>query len=327
VEAAWEAVEKGILAKQDALIKRIDEARAAGEEVGVSWLIMEERYDALLSQIRGGALAGDAAPAVAEAQRDLVRVAAEHAEKLTYLSVGAATVKAAAVAGVVWNRLPVEALETLVGFAGDGSPLATLFEDVAKERADAVRDTLIAGVGRGASAREIATELETVADVSRARALTIARTETHRAYRQASLDSYAQNPGIIDGWTWVCVCDRRSCAGCWAMHGTVHPLTQKFFGTHPSCRCSAAPHLRDLRTDPATQPDVRPVILTGVQKFAALPEADQKKILGPTLHEKYQAGGITLADAVHARQDPRWGTTRTRATIAQAEANAAARSR
>lgn len=304
----------------------MQEAEDAGEPVTQTWLLTEARYEALLEQIRaGGELAGTkAATATGTAQAGAVETAAAAAARWTAKSVGVGTVKQLAqVTGISWNALPADALKAVVGLAGDGSPLLDLFRSVSSDRADQVRDTLLAGIGRGASAREIATELQQISDVSAARARTIARTEVNRAARSATIDSYAQNPTLVSGWVWLSSADLRTCPACWAMHGTEHPLSEEF-GSHPACRCCACPSLVDIRSS-ADQPDVRPKFEAGADKFADLDEADQKTILGPKMYGEFAAGRVSLADTVHITADPRWGITRTAASVSQALQSAASR--
>ncbi|MES2460270.1 MAG: phage minor head protein, partial [Armatimonadota bacterium] len=274
----------------DSLLERIRDAQENGDTIGVSWLLQEERYSSLLQQITAqrDSYAPTAATATAAAQSAAVETAAKAAESWTYLSVGARGVKQAAAVGVVWNKLPVDRLEAYVGLAGDGSPLRNLFTSVSTDRANDVRDILFSGIGSGESAKSIAARLQTVSDVSAARARLIARTEVNRAHRAAAIGSYANNAGIIDGWIWKASCDSRTCTACWAMHGSWHANDEPF-GSHPACRCSAVPSVRDLRTSPG-QKDLRPKVELGPDRFEALSDAEKKEILGPALFKKYKAG-------------------------------------
>ena len=318
---AYDSVEKAIAENQQELLDQIQEAESQGETISPSWLVEQKRYSDLLDQIHKAAadLSG-ASSSLTTAQEGAVLFGAATAERLTYIAAGGESVARAA--GIVFNRLPQEQLLAAVGTTADGSPLSTLFQDLAGDRADQVRQTLLAGIGSGSSSTQIAKDLQTVADISRARAATIARTELHRAARVATIDSYRAS-GVVEGWYWVAACDRRTCAACWAMQGTLHPNDEEF-GSHPSCRCYASPALKDFRTSP-DQPDVRPVPATGADKFAALTEAEQREILGPTLYKQYADGDLDLSDMVHETSDPKWGTTRNAASIAQAAINAANR--
>jgi len=63
----------------------------------------------------------------------------------------------------------------------------------------------------------------------------------------------------------------------------------------------------------------------GEDVFAALSDAEQLAILGPSKYALYSSGKITLKDLVHERHSAEWGTTRSVASRKQALASAAAR--
>ena len=136
------------------------------------------------------------------------------------------------------------------------------------------------------------------------RALTIARTEQLRAYREASRRSYAENADILDGWIWLSARDSRTCVSCWAMHGTRHRVTETL-DDHINGRCTAIPMVK------GHDPGIR----TGEELFRELPPAQQRSILGPAAHEAWLDGRVSLApdgrtSVVGQRDDPRWGTMR-----------------
>ncbi|HEU4752055.1 MAG TPA: phage portal protein [Armatimonadota bacterium] len=319
--AAYGTVETAVREKLEALTLRMEQAQAAGEPLRASWLYQEERYRALLQQIDESyqGLAGQGAETVTGTQRAAVDTAATHAETLTAAAAGPAPEGAS----LTWNRLPTATLENLVGFASDGSPLKELLDELGPAASQGVKDALLEGVGLGQSPREIARQVEAVLGGGRARALTIARTETLRAAREASRQSYAANADVVTGWTWVAQLDTETCAGCWAMHGTVHALGETL-DDHPNGRCVMAPRTKswaEITGDPSLS-DTRPEIETGADAFAGLSEEQQREILGPGMYELYRSGQIDVPDFVHQEQDDRWGTMRRAAT--QAEALAAA---
>jgi hypothetical protein len=63
----------------------------------------------------------------------------------------------------------------------------------------------------------------------------------------------------------------------------------------------------------------------GAQWFRRQPEATQRQILGPQRFALYRGRQITLDDLVQRRESPVWGASSQVASIAQAQANAAAR--
>ena len=135
-------------------------------------------------------------------------------------------------------RPPTEALEKLVGYLGDGSPLRRLFDKMPALTGAKAEQALIEGVATGKNPRETARVMRSgvnqALDLTRSRALTISRTETMRVHRDASLENYKANAEAVRGWVWLCACDLRSCPSCWAMHGTFHDF-REVFGSHPNC--------------------------------------------------------------------------------------------
>lgn len=198
-----------------------------------------------------------------------------------------------------WVRLPQGELTALTGFMSDGTPLADRF---LREGADAVsraREVMFQGILEGKGSAVIGRRLHTaVRTITRGNAVLIARTESHRAYRRATIASYASNSRVTRGWRWLAAKDGRTCPICLALDGTEHPLTEEF-GSHPACRCVPVPVLlgRDLNYGP-----------TGQEWFAVQPESTQRKILGASRHRLYRDGKIALPDLVR-RVPSVWGPT------------------
>jgi len=230
------------------------------------------------------------AQAIASAQRD-AGAAIETAQRSAGVTAG-------------FNRMNPGAVEALVGYASDGSPLRTLFEALGADVAPRVTDTLAQGVALGWGPRVTARAMRRDYGIGLNRSLLIARTETMRAYREAAHATYEVNEDILDGWIWMAAISARSCASCIAMHGTLHPMSEKL-NSHPNCRCVAAPHIRD-----APNP-----ITPGADRFAALSEEEQRKVLGPGMYEAWRDGQVSLSpyeanSIVGRRDDAQWGSMR-----------------
>ncbi len=147
------------------------------------------------------------------------------------------------------------------------------------------------------------------------RALTIARTEQMRAYRNASLRSYQDNHELLRGWRWLASPSRRTCPVCLAMDGTEHGL-DKPFASHIRCRCVPVPVLHNA--PPSTRK-------TGAAWFAEQDEATQRAMLGPGKQQLYAEGKLTLADLVGVKEDAQWGRSRYQRSMGDALAAAAKR--
>lgn len=196
--------------------------------------------------------------------------------------------------------LPRAAVQDLVGFASDGSPLRALFDALGADVSQGMLDTLVTAIATGLGPRETASRMRRQFGLGMARALRISRTETLRSYREASRRNYEANADIVDGWQWMCACDSRSCASCWAMHGSRHGLDETL-DDHPIGRCAMVPVLGGMPL---------PIKRTGEELFAELPASQQRQILGPAAHLAYEDGAVKLVDFVGRKDDPQWGTMR-----------------
>lgn len=125
----------------------------------------------------------------------------------------------------------------------------------------------------------------------------IARTEMLRSYRETHREAWKGT--TAQGWVWLAALDRRTCAVCWAMHGTEHDLSEPM-GSHPQCRCTMVP--QTIRTRQVFGP-------TGEERFARLAPADQRRILGVGRYFAY-ADGAPLSSLVRETHHPVWGPGR-----------------
>ena len=291
----WRRIKAGLAA----LLAERRRAEAAGEEITEGWLFQYGRLQALQNQVDGEirVFAEFADPLITRQQGAAVDAALEHTEEL---------VRGQAAGGgeplsvqVRWNRLPREAVQSVIGFTADGSPLRELLDALGPAAGRAVRDELISGVALGAHPTQIARRVKEALGGNLVRALRISRTETLRAYREATHLSYQANDQVVDGWVWLSAATARTCAACWALHGTVHPLSERQVD-HPNGRCTQVPHLR------GGQPIE---ITTGEAQFAEFEPAKQNTILDQAASAAYRAGAVRLTDFAGRRHDPDWGPT------------------
>jgi hypothetical protein len=92
---------------------------------------------------------------------------------------------------------PLDALQALTGFTQDGTPLATCCKQSGNAVADAMKDELRRAIVAGLDPRETARRLQGLWGQSATRALTTARTEIMRSYREASRAQYAANSDVV----------------------------------------------------------------------------------------------------------------------------------
>jgi SPP1 gp7 family putative phage head morphogenesis protein len=286
------------------LTKQIEQARARGEDVNQFWLLRQERYFALQGQVLAELqrFIKFAEPAIIAEQKAAVEAAQQQAATLMSKATNEARLEGS------FNKLSPLAVERMVGFAGDGSPLRSLLNKLGADAALRVTDSLAQAVALGYNPRKTAAQIREALAGNLARALLISRTETIRAHREASRQTYLANDDVVEGWQWVAALGPRSCPVCWAMHGKVFPLTEPM-GSHPACRCTSIPVL-----DVAAPSRVKP----GAEEFARLSEAEQRQILGPGKFAAYKAG-LPLENLVGFKRDPQWGPVRFERSLSAAK--------
>lgn len=308
---SWQAVR----ARIEALQRQIAETEAAGETVNAAWLFQRDRAQSLQAQIERELrrFADVADGSTIALQRQAVEAARRHSAELVDLAAGTRPVGVA----VPFDVLPRDALQDLIGFAGDGSPLRVLYGEIGGGVAERVVDQFAAALTVGLGPRETARILRREFGTGLARALTIARTETLRAYREAAHRNYEANADVLEGWVWHAKLDTRTCAACWARHGTLYPLEERL-NDHPNGRCAPVPRVKSWRALGVDIPDERPNITPGPVAFAKLKEADQRAILGKAAHAAYMDGALELKDMATERDSREWGRTLQRASLRQA---------
>jgi len=302
--------ERRIAKRLEALVSEIEQWQREhpGEQVPEWWLFERERLQSLQKQVEQelAHFAEQATTRIETEQRQLVVRAEADAEALARVGLG----KSPPGVTVTWARLPTGALEQLVGILQDGSPLRDLLDALGPAASETIRRELVSGLALGQNPRVVARRCRETLNGNRIRAETIARTEMLRAYREATRQSYLANSDVVKGWVWHAARDARTCAMCWAMHGTKHTLDERL-DDHPRGRCAMVPETKTwaelgFEGVPETQPEIE----TGESLFAKLPEEQQRRILGNAAFEAYKAGQVKLADFVGQQSDPRWGTMR-----------------
>jgi len=214
------------------------------------------------------------------------------------------------------GRHGLDAMRTLVGFTGDGSPVKSYLSEKFKGLEKSIVEEMGAGLIAGENPVKVARRIGKLTDKATNEVTTLTRTEMLRASREASRELY-EGSSVCDGWTWFCAQDSRTCVCCWAMSGKKFTSDVKF-GSHPSCRCSLICSTKSwselLGVDGLE--DTQPEIPDGSEVFAALSHKKQAEILGPGGYELYRAGK-PLESWVHYEENPQWGPTRRVSTLAE----------
>lgn len=309
LDAAHQRILKQIAPHLDALYDAMVETLAGGDKIPASWLHEAGRLEAITKLI-------------SHAISQFATLSLMQVQALQHLAVDLGTkaarsfLDATVPDGVNWSfGMPsLKALADLVGVTQDGSPLADLFNGFGREAAQLASDALLRGVALGKNPREIAPDVQQALGVSRNRALTIARQESLRCYKNSNTATYRENDDVVEQWRWTCALNGRTCAACLAMDGTLHDLSENL-ESHTCCRCQPIPVTRDWRDILADAdidlsaldlPDTRPTLPTGADWLDNQSEAVQKQVLGPR-YAGWKAGDFSLKDMVGYKHDPDWG--------------------
>jgi SPP1 gp7 family putative phage head morphogenesis protein len=219
-----------LAANLEKLLARMDAAKAKGEPITANWLFQQERYFALLNQIATemAKFADVAGSVITKEQRAAVRAALNDSQRLLLASAEASGVEAS------FNRVPVSAVESLAGFLSNGSPLNSLLSQFGPSARSKVESLLIEGVANGRGPRDIARAMKKALGGNLARALKISRTETARAYNEATHRQFEANADVLEGWEWLAALNGRTCAACIALHGTFHETSERM-ASHVNC--------------------------------------------------------------------------------------------
>lgn len=310
IDAVYRAVTAKLEPEIAALTDAIAARRAAGQPIPISWLHDAARLPRLLAAIQRELRAGvpELADIVAAEREAAATSSVDDALQLLRDAVGDPRLQLAS--------LRPELVAQAVGQT-ESAAVRGLLRTLPADAAQRVEQAIVQGVALQRGPERVSRDIAHALDGNRTRARTIARTEMHRAYREASRRTWRAQGELVAGWEWLCSLDRRSCAACVAMHGTTHPLDEPM-QSHPNCRCTMVPTLRRQTAE-------TPRLDSGEAEFSRWPEADQLATVGPSKLAAIKAGDITLGDLVRVRRSPLWGETRTVASLPDAYANAARR--
>jgi SPP1 gp7 family putative phage head morphogenesis protein len=115
-------------------------------------------------------------------------------------------------------------------------------DDMKKE----VMRTLSTGFLEGKSVDKISRAMVERINVSKDRAMMIARTETIRSYNQASIERY-KSAGL-EQWRWITAMDERACDECMSYDNEIFDNGDSQPPAHPNCRCAVAPYIDENLT-------------------------------------------------------------------------------
>jgi len=293
----WLQMEGHLEARISDLAQHVTSMRAAGEAVTHETLMTIERYQKLLAQTQKELYGYTefAERLISEQQAKLAKMGIEHASTAIQMSL----FESGPGVGAFFDKLPVSAIENMVGLTAKGSPVA---EVLAKHWPNAVQnmtDILVRNTGLGINPRQTAREMaDGLAAEGLNNAMTIARSEQLRVYREASRQQY-QASGMVQQYERMCAHQPRTCMACLALDGEIYD-TEDLIETHACCRCIMRPIVDGM---PSIERE------TGQDWFEKQPEHVQREMMGPSRYEMYKSGDVGIKDMVVTGDHPDWGPT------------------
>ena len=292
---AWMRLDRALEADIEALAEEIALERAAGQEPSEGKLLRKECYVRLLAQVRAeiARYEGAAERLIRDGQAEMVRLGVGHAQAVIRAGYETAGVRGH------FDRLPVEAVEYMVGSTADGGPLFGVLERraLAPDAVEGLTEALIDATARGWNPRKSARAMQDGLAQGLQKALVIARTEQLRVYRVAT-DAQYRASGVVQGKRRLATRDTRTCLACLAMDGEYIPLDKPMYD-HPQGRCTAVPILDGL-------PDVD--WQRGPEWFASLSSETQRAMMGPKRYAAWRQGDFAFRDLATVTEDPVWGS-------------------
>ena len=288
--ARWRMVENSLVGLIEQAAIDLAEIRQRGRTPRLRDLRRLERYQSLRVQVRWQLeqFNGETVRIITNEQRRLAQLGIDQAGDL---------IRAASRVPIGFDTLPVEAVENMVGLAGDGSPLQRLLaaEGAAVEQRmgeELVRSTALGVNPRETAARVVASGLR----MGLQRALVIARTEQLRVYREASRQAYIHS-GVVKGFKRLATKDERTCMACLMADGEFYELDETL-REHPQGRCAMVPVVIGM---PAL------TWQTGPTWFRAQGAGTQRRMLGPRRYEAWRRGAFDLDQLITVRRNATWG--------------------
>jgi SPP1 gp7 family putative phage head morphogenesis protein len=211
----------------------------------------------------------------------------------------------AGVVNVRFNSVNPDVIRQLLGFLDPQGSLYKTLESYGEFTARNVAETIITSIAQGNNPKVLAKLIEEALGRSLTAAMRTARTVQLWAYREASRQNYIANKNVVKGWIWKASLDELTCEACIVLDGTMHELSEPLDG-HYNCRCTPIPV-----TILNPNPDRR----TGIDWFNSLPEARQRKILGPGKFDAWKAGKFELSQLAKQVENEDYGSMRVEAAL------------
>jgi SPP1 gp7 family putative phage head morphogenesis protein len=292
---AYDAVERELRRQIAVLEKKIRDAIAAGEKISPAWYMKERRLATLIDQVKNEIerFGRTAARLTTREQAAAIRSEASQMAETMQIVTGTRTNPVP-----LGGMLTPQAVADAIGMMGDGSPILEYYaKNLAPAVVEMIRKQVIEAAATGTPFRTIANRLIKTGQITRSRALMVARTEVGRVRRETDRLQLAERPDIFSGWEWAASKSVRTCAVCLALDGRIFKLDE-VFPQHPNCRCTMIPVMPDVPRGART---------LGSDWFDTLDDDEKAEILGKEAADEYKRGTVDLRDFVGWRNSKEFG--------------------
>ena len=283
----WVQLEEKLQPQMDALAAEIEKLQKEGQPITPQFIYTQKRYQDLMAQIQREM------PYYQMTVDDLI---SDYQTKNYNLGLDCsnAVLKTSLPSNVVWNKVPIDTVQIVAGFAGNGAPLAELLRADYGEMGARITDALISGIALGKGAKATANAMRDAMGWESNRWMRIARTEINRAYRLANAQQY-RDSGVVEKVFRLCY-PPTACLACLEMDGEECP--NGICDDHPNGKCT---------TIVQTIGGVKPEWQTGHDWLMEQDEATQKRIIGDERYRMWKEEGVPLRDMVEMKDNPVWG--------------------
>lgn len=306
---AWAAAWNEIAAEWDAAIADLIAANDDGAWPSRRQISRAKRAQKALQVTRTALfrLVDDLPVTVTQALPAMTKDAADWSRRLAASQYPPQAGTAAQVIGT-FGQLDTRALTAIVTRTTE--QITSLAQPLTDQMTRAMRSALIRGMAVGdnprAVARDMLLRLEGVFNGGRNRALVIARTEMLSAYREANRASEASMADVLQGWTWCCALDRRTCVSCLAKHGSEHKLSEPGPDDHQQGRCARLPMAKSWKDLGYAVPEPKSILPDSRKWFDGQSDEDRLLIMGKARLGLLDSGKVSWDDLTTKRTTPGW---------------------
>ena len=294
----WLMIEQRLDADIASLAMDIQLLKDRGIVITENVVLQSQKYQLLRSQMEREIIKYNtdyASGAIAKAQFEYATLGIDKAQNALMVTLGNTFAN--------FQRINISAVEAMIGFAGDGSPLNKLLRADYQDAVYGLTNALINGIARGQGPVQTAQQMSAGMGMGFERAVLIARTETLRAYRTATTAQYRES-GAVSGYRRL-VFKPTACMACLMADGEYFELENELTD-HPRGKCDLIATIKGVN-------DIK--WETGKEWFGNLSPEEQSEKMGPEKYALWKDGQFKLDDLYKVQKSSVWGDSPRVATL------------